>query len=168
MNNEQFKDALTGVYTKDFFTEAGTYLLNVTTRSKLPLSICVIDIDRLERVNDRFGKDFGDKVIRTITQTIYNKCRQSDLVGYLGEGKIGLILYDISGINTSMVLNGLRKKIAYEIELLKVDKLKATVSIGASVIHGGMEKQTLENLFERADNALQAAKDGGRDKVEVF
>jgi len=164
----KFKEPLTGVYQKDIFSEIGTYLLALATRSKAPLSICIIDIDHLARVNERFGREIGDKVIQTIAKAIEYKCRRSDLVGYLGEGKIGLVLYDISGINTNMVLNGLRKKIAHEIELLDINKLKVTVTIGASVIHGEMDKETLDVIYNRAYSALHTAKEGGRDRIEVF
>jgi len=170
MGNKElrFKDDLTGIYREDYFFETGSYLLSLATRSKVPLSICVIDIDHMGRINERFGNQIGDEVLKTVTQTISTKCRKSDLLGYLGSGTIGLVLYDISGVNTGLVLNALRKKIEYDIENLNHPKLKATVSIGACVMQGEIDKEKLEVVYNRAYLALKNAKEAGRNRVEVF
>ncbi|MCF6244499.1 MAG: GGDEF domain-containing protein [Sulfurovum sp.] len=170
MEKEQllFRDALTGIYTQDYFFETGGYLVALATRSKSPLSICVIDIDHLSRINERFGNEIGDKVLRTVAKTIETKCRKSDLLGYLDSGTIGLILYDITGINTGVVLNSLRKKIENELEALNVPKLKGTVSIGACIMQGEIDKEKLELAYNRAYMAVKKAKEAGRNRVEVF
>jgi diguanylate cyclase (GGDEF)-like protein len=164
----RFKDELTGIYIKDYFFETGSYLLTLATRSKVPLSICVIDVDHLSRINDRFGHQVGDEVLRVIAQAIGAKCRKSDLLGYLNSGTIGLVLYDISGVNTDLVLNGLRKKIEHEVAGLDYPKLKATVSIGACVMQGEMDKEKLEVVYNRAYLALKSAKEAGRNRVVIF
>ena len=164
----RFRDESTGIYSEDYFFETGGYLLTLATRSKVPLSICVIDIDHLTRVNDRFGLKVGDEVLKTVAKTVESKCRRSDLLGYLGTGTIGLVLYDISGVNTGLVLNGLRKKIEHEIANLNYPKLKATVSIGACVMEGEMDKEKLEVIYNRAYMAVKSAKEAGRNKVVVF
>ncbi len=164
----RFKDKSTGIYNKDYFFETGGYLLTLATRSKVPLSICVIDIDHLTRINERFGIKIGDEVLKTVAKTIESKCRRSDLLGYLGAGTIGLVLYDISGVNTGLVLNTLRKKIEHAIENPNHPKLKATVSIGACVMQGEIDKEKLEVVYNRAYLAVKNAKEAGRNKVVVF
>ncbi len=164
----RFKDAATGIYSRDYFLETGEYLLALATRGKAPLTICAVDIDYLNRVNEVFGKRIGDEVIKTVAMTVDLKSRRSDLAGYLGAGTIGLILYDISGVNTGMVLNGLRKKVEYAIKNLNYPKLKATVSIGACMIQGEMDKEKLEVIYKRAFTALKNAKEAGRNKVVVY
>jgi diguanylate cyclase (GGDEF)-like protein len=164
----RFRDQLTGIYREDYFFETGSYLLTLATRSKSPLSACVIDIDHMSRVNERFGNEIGDKVLKTVAQTISTKCRKSDLLGYLGSGKYGLVLYNISGVNTGLVLNALRKKIEYEVENLNHPKLKVTVSIGACVMQGEMDKERLEVVYKRAYMAVKSAKEAGRNRVEIF
>ena len=163
-----FKDELTGIYIKDYFFETGSYLLTLATRSKVPLSICVVGIDHLSRINERFGHDVGDEVLKTIAEAIGVKCRKSDLIGYLGSGNIGLVLYDISGVNTDLVLNGLRKKIENVVSGLDYPKLKATVSIGACVMQGELDKEKLEVVYNRAYLALKSAKEAGRNRVAIF
>ena len=170
MENKElkFRDNLMGIYAKDYFFETGGYLSTLATRNKVPLSICVIDIDRMSRINERFGSELGDKILKIVAHTISKKCRKSDLIGRLGSDTIGLVLYNISGVNTGLVLNALRKKIEYEVDALKQDKLKVTVSIGACVMQGDIDKEKLEVVYNRAYLALKNAKEEGRNKVVVF
>ncbi len=165
MSDDQisFKDELTGIYTKAFFFEAGKHLMEVAIRHNASIAICVIDIDNLNMVNNKYGFTVGNQIIWSVAQTVSKKCRKSDLVGYLGEGKIGLILYNITGVNAKEMLNTLRQNIEHDINIVK-----QTVSIGANMIQSHNNTESIEKIFLKAYMALNDAKEKGKNRVNVY
>lgn len=163
-----FIDTISGVYNEAFFLESGKSILQLAKRNNSPLSVCVIDIDDLEKINDTYGHDIGNKVIEAIAQKIRDNCRKSDLVGYFGEGKIGLVLYDASGINTKIMLDTLRQKIQRNTDFLKKEKLSVTVSIGACIVNPNISTDTLETPRAQAYEAIRSAKSQGKNCVVVY
>ena len=149
-----FKDELTGIYTKAFFFETGKNLIEVAIRHKASIAICIIDINHLNILNNKYGFTVGNQIIWSVAQTVSKKCRKSDLVGYLGEGKIGLILYNITGINANEMLNTLKRNIEHDINIVK-----QTVSIGAIMIQSHNNMESIEKIFLKAYMALNDAKE---------
>ena len=164
----KFIDQLTGIYTKDFFFESGNKILFLAKRNKVPMSICMIDVDNLQNINDTYSYAMGNKVLASIAQSIQRECRESDLVGYLGEGKIGLILYNVSGINTNIMLNTLRQKIEHDTDIMGQKEISVTVSIGASVMHSLMNTKTLDAAYDQAYMATNVAKEKGKNCVVIY
>jgi len=164
----KFIDKLTGVYTKDFFFESGNKMLFLAKRNKVPMSICMIDIDDLQNINDTYSYAEGNKVLEAIGHIILRECRESDLVGYFGEGKIGIILYNVSGINTNIMLNTLRQKIEYDTDIMGQKEISVTVSIGASVMHNLMNTKTLDAAYDQAYMATNVAKEKGKNRVIIY
>lgn len=162
-NQISFKDELTGIYTKAFFFETGKNLIEVAIRHNASIAVCVIDIDNLNILNNKYGFTVGNQIIWSVAQTVNKKCRKSDLIGYLGEGKIGLILYNITGINARETLNLLRQNIEHDINIVK-----QTVSIGASMIQSHNNMESIEKIFLKAYMALNDAKEKGKNTVIVY
>jgi len=167
-DNNIFLDPLTDIYTKVFFLEAGNKILQLASRNKVPLSLCIVDVDNLQVINEKYSHGIGNKILESITQTIQNNCRESDLIAYLGEGQMGLLLYNISGINTQTMLDGLRKKVEYSTYTLNQEKVHVTVSIGACIMHGQMNTKTLDAIYKQAYLAVNVAKENGKNRVSVY
>ncbi len=166
--NDNYADQITGAYNKAFFFESGNYALQLAIRGKIPLTLCIVDIDNLETINTKYGYDAGNKILAFVTQTIRDKCRKSDLVGYIGDGKLGLLLYNISGINTQLVLDELRQKIDYKKYKINTQEVDVTVSIGACVMNSYMNTESLDSIYEQAFRATNIAKDKGKNRVVVY
>jgi diguanylate cyclase (GGDEF)-like protein len=163
-----FTDNVAGIHNQYFFFESGTIILQLAKRNKVPLSMVVIDIDDLGELNEKYSYEISNKIIRSVAKTLKQKCRKSDLVSYLGDGRFGLLLYNISGINTNITLDTLRKKIEYNKYRIKNNTFNITASIGASVIHAQMNEDTLEVIYDKAYLATNAAKGKGKNCVVVY
>jgi len=157
------------VHTESFFEESGTLLHELAKRNQVPLSLAVIDIDDLGVINEIHGKTYGDTVIQKTAEAISKNCRKSDLVGYLGEGKFALLLYNISGINADIMLNTLRQKLDYSLNSDKKEfPDKKSVSIGATMLYSHSNKEKFDQLYDKAFIATNRAKASGKDRVVIL
>jgi diguanylate cyclase (GGDEF)-like protein len=163
-----FADNVSGINDQSFFFESGTIILQLAKRNKVPLSMAVIDIDNLGELNEKYSYEISNKIIRSVAKTLKEKCRTSDLLGYLGEGRFGLLLYNISGVNTNITLDIIRKKIEYNKYRIKNSTFNITASVGATVIHTQMNEETLEGIYDKAYLATNAAKEKGKNCVVVY
>ena len=156
------------VHDASFFEESGEIIFALAKRNKSPLSLAVVDIDNLSLINETYEKKYGDELIKKCADIIINSCRKSDLVGYMGEGKFALLLYNISGINANIMLNGLRQKLYQGLNSDPEDKLlKKSVSIGATILYTFETNEQLKELFTNAHIALNRAKLNGKNKVII-
>ncbi len=163
-----FTDNVAGIHDQSFFFESGMIILQLAKRNNVPLSMAMVDIDDLGKLNEKYSYEIANKIIRSVAQTLKKKCRKSDLVGYLGDGRFGLLLYNISGINTNITLDTVRKKIEFNKYRIKDKTFNITASIGATVIHAKMNEDTLEDIYDKAYLATNAAKEKGKNCVVVY
>ncbi len=170
MHNKQFSfvDKVTEMNNQNFFVESATVILQLAKRHKISSSVAIIDIDNLKELNDKYGYAIVNKFIKTIADTLKEKCRKCDLLCYLGEGRFGLLLYDISGINTDMSLNTIRKTIEYNRYSIEKYEFNVTVSIGATVVYMQMNEEALESIYDRAYLATNEAKGKGKNCVVIY
>ncbi|MBU1566058.1 MAG: sensor domain-containing diguanylate cyclase [Proteobacteria bacterium] len=131
-------------------------------RMKIPFGLFFIDIDHFKKVNDTYGHDGGDEVLRFVAQTLSANSRPFDLYGrWGGEEFLGII----RNINADdLVQLGDRLRVLIEHAYIYHDgiKLQATVSIGATLVKEG---DTAKSLIKRADSLLYESKRGGRNRL---
>lgn len=131
-------------------------------RLKIPFGILFIDIDHFKRVNDTYGHDVGDDVLRFVAQTFVANSRPFDLYGrWGGEEFIGII----RNINTDDLMNlgnRLRVLIEHSYVVHGGEKLQVTVSIGATSVN---DDDSAEILIKRADTLLYESKRLGRNRL---
>ena len=153
-------DSLTGAYNRRYFYEISKKIVSFTKREKKPLSLAMLDIDKFKDINDNYGHDVGDQILKIFVTKIKNNIRESDvLVRYGGEEFI--ILLPSTDIEHALVIT---EKLRLIIESCNVIKeVKFTVSIGVSTFLSSTDN--LENLMKRADRALYKAKGSGRNRV---
>ena len=170
IKNKQFSfvDKVTEMNNQEFFFESGTIILELAKRHKISLSMAIVDIDDLKVLNDKYSHDVVNKIIKSAADTIKKKCRQCDLLCYLGEGRFGLLFYNISGINTNILLDAIRKKIEYNRYRTKKDEFNITASIGATVIYTQMNEETLDSIYDKAYLATNEAKEKGKNCVVIY
>ena len=153
-------DSLTGAYNRRYFYEISKKLLSFTKREKKPLSIAMIDIDKFKDVNDTYGHDVGDEVLKVLVNEIKNNIRESDVfVRYGGEEFI--LLLPNTDLEHALVITQKLRTIIESCQ--KVDGLKFTISIGVAAFIDS--KDNIESLVKKADEALYEAKNSGRNRV---
>jgi len=162
-------DELTGINNRRSLFELAGHEFNVAIRYRPPLSVLMFDIDHFKHLNDSLGHAMGDQVLKRITQTICERLRASDIFGRYGGDEFVILLPQ----STTQEAQSLSARIHASIAAIQIDtdkgQLNVTVSIGiATTIHNQLQPDTVEKLFLRADQALYAAKQAGRNRTVVF
>lgn len=155
-------DMLTKLYNRHMFTELFTKLLHKKKRKlEDSMAIAIIDIDNFKSINDFYGHDIGDEVLKSIANLFMTTLRSSDISARWGGEEFILLL-----TNTEI------DKAFYTIEKLRVaveqtkqpHDINVTVSLGVTEV---MAEDTLETCFKRADEALYKAKNSGKNKSVI-
>jgi diguanylate cyclase (GGDEF)-like protein len=158
-------DALTGAYNRGHVQELLRQGVARFTRYRQPLCVLILDIDHFKMVNDRHGHATGDEVLRQMSGTALACLREGDLFGRWGGEEFIALLPNITLAGAADAAERLSAGIkALRVDSKAVDgaQVKVTVSIGVAEIQDG---ESAESLVARADAALYAAKDAGRDRV---
>src|SRR5450830_761352 len=155
-------DVATGVPNRRGFYQALAPWMALARRPGLPTALVVPNIDHFKRVNDSYGHPVGDAVLKTIVDTCRQQLRDSDLMGRLGGAEFAIQLPRTTLADALMVAERIRA--AVEVLPVKTERavLQLTASLGVTTIRA--EDSTV-SLFKRADEALQAAKQAGRNRV---
>jgi diguanylate cyclase (GGDEF)-like protein len=154
------RDDLTDLPNRRYFFERLESALAHARRHRRPLSVLMADLDYFKQVNDRFGHADGDTVLKAFARLLREDARAADLPGRIGGEEFALMLPDTGAEQACKVAERLRKRMAV-LQPLESEH-RFTVSIGVAV--AGADEQT-DDLLLRADRALYAAKEAGRDRV---
>ncbi|NQY93864.1 MAG: GGDEF domain-containing protein, partial [Campylobacteraceae bacterium] len=163
-----FRDGLTGLYNRKFLDEHSKKIIPYAKRENINIGVLMLDMDHFKAVNDEYGHDIGDKVLKELSRILEESVRESDIVVRYGGEEFIVLLVGISGVEDSMkVANKIRERVREnEIDVYAGAKLKKTISIGLSMFPE--DSNTIEGVMKNADIALYEAKSGGRDKVVRF
>ena len=171
---ERFKlagltDGLTGVHNRRYFEARCLEEVQAARRSKQPLVCLLLDVDHFKRINDTHGHPAGDAVLRYVARLIRAQLRGSDVVARYG-GEEFIMLLPATPLGAALdTAERIRRVIAAQSMPVKVaEPLRITVSIGAALLPAEGEVDAAVQaaaLVQRADQALYAAKQGGRNRV---
>jgi diguanylate cyclase (GGDEF)-like protein/PAS domain S-box-containing protein len=154
-------DNLTQTYNRTKHEEIIKRETERTKRYLSPLSISMFDIDHFKKVNDTFGHNVGDYVLKTIAQIVKNSLRELDYLVRWGGEEFLIIAPDTDIKGAEVMAERIRKLI----ESYKFDKVdKVTLSFGVTQFK---DEDTEDNFIKRADDAMYRAKEKGRNRVEV-
>ena len=157
-------DPLTGFRNRRWFDQTLPRIVQRHLRASEPLSIAMMDIDHFKRVNDSFGHAAGDAVLLQVGRLVRGSLRPSDFAARIGGEEFALILPQTSLPGAISAIERLREAIAakaFEHDGRRLPQV--TVSLGLVALEQGT---TPEQLLARADVALYAAKQGGRNRTE--
>jgi diguanylate cyclase (GGDEF)-like protein len=175
ISNEMLKyigltDALTGVYNRRYMDRRLAEEIARARRQGYSLSCIYIDVDHFKQVNDTYGHQAGDDVLREVAARIKAELRMSDALGRFGGEEFVALLIDADLESASLVAQRIRASMAGQSFLLGDGQgLEVTVSIGVAALDGVDREQAVEEvasaLVARADQALYEAKQQGRNRV---
>ena len=164
LNQHANVDELTGLNNRRFILEDYYSKVSSAKRYQLPLNILLIDIDYFKKVNDQFGHPIGDEVLMSVAVDLANGLRESDLIGRYGGEEFLALLPMADLVEAQIIAERLRVQVANSVVFLEKYGFCVTVSIGLAEL--SLNESELE-LIARADKALYAAKNNGRNRVEV-
>lgn len=128
-------------------------------------SLVFVDLDHFKSINDTYGHQTGDKVLRTVTTLVRDELRGIDIVGRYGGEEIVIGLVGASAEAARVISEGLRTKIEKLDFEHGGEKFQVTASFGVASLQAGM---SLKSLIGQADAAVYEAKESGRNKVVLY
>lgn len=154
-------DELTGLSNRRAFEREAQRTIAMLRRAGRPYAVAMFDVDHFKSVNDAFGHEGGDRVLRMVARVLRNGTRESDLLARWGGEEFVLLLCDTGEAGMLERLTALLDAVR---RTCRLQTRSVTVSIGA-VHSAALPDQTLASLLRCADQALYAAKSSGRDRV---
>jgi diguanylate cyclase (GGDEF)-like protein len=154
-------DPLTGLPNRRHFFNQAEEVFDRANKPTFDLAILMIDIDHFKNINDRYGHGAGDIVLHEIAQSIHSNLRTNDISGRYGGEEFSVILSRINQDEICQIADRLCKTIAGKSFKVEREEIRVTLSIGVAVLDA--TTPTLDVLLQRADQALYAAKQAGRN-----
>jgi diguanylate cyclase (GGDEF)-like protein len=162
-------DALTGVNNRRYFESRCQEEVAQARRRQLPLACMFLDIDKFKRINDEFGHQAGDEILRGVAGIIKSQLRTNDLFARYGGEEFVALLPQVSLVRAHEVAERIRARMeAHSFELPQGINLAITISIGVAMLPETLlddHTEASRKLIESADSALYRAKGSGRNKV---
>lgn len=161
LHEKATKDPLTQVANRAEFDRVHAMFVSAHQQQQVPCSLLMCDLDRFKSVNDNYGHQAGDDVIRCLASLLKSSCRPGDLVARYGGEEFVLLCADCDNAAAVRRAEQVRKALS-QIPQARMDGRVVTVSFGATEIQPG---DTPETMLRRADRALLMAKANGRNCV---
>ncbi len=158
-------DKLTGLYNRNFLDAHIQNIINQSLINQKAFSIMMLDMDHFKLVNDTYGHDVGDEVLRELSKRMVNAIRSSDLAARIGGEEFMILMPETGFSDAYNIADRMRAGIARDPFPIShaVGQITKTISIGVSELNLGNDNAAA--LIKRADNALYEAKNSGRNRV---
>lgn len=156
------RDQLTSLYNRHYLEDSGKKAFAYAKRHNHNLSLAMLDIDHFKNINDDYGHDVGDIVLKELAELLKENIREEDILARVG-GEEFVMLFVRSNLE-----NSLKKleEIRLKVESLQPHNISITVSFGISQLDNSVEN--FEELLKEADLALYESKTNGRNKSTVY
>jgi diguanylate cyclase (GGDEF)-like protein len=161
---EAATDVHTGVLNRRALMRTVTTLCNLARRNRAEVGVLLVDVDHLRAINEQFGMEIGDAVLKAVTDCVRSRVRSSDVVGRYSGDEFMVFLATVSPDAVAAVADDIRRRI----EADRTTPAPFTVSIGTA--HGTPEGEVdkfLDDLIRRAEQRLYDAKRAGRNRTEA-
>ena len=157
-------DSLTGLNNRFQFMTLGRLYFEAAKRAGTRLAVAVYDVDHFKRVNDTWGHDVGDIVLKNLSQVALKVFRASDVLGRLGGEEFAVVMPETDADKAMIAIERLRQAVANNLISHEGKTLSITISCGITTFSG--DESSLERLLKKADEALYIAKRSGRNRTE--
>ncbi|NVO54562.1 diguanylate cyclase [Rhodobacteraceae bacterium B1Z28] len=166
LHDQSVRDPLTGLFNRRHMTETLRKSINRSQQTGAPLSLIAVDVDHFKKFNDTHGHDAGDMVLRAVGAALEQGCDRDEVACRTGGEEFTLILPD----NTPEDAMTRAEKLRQAVEAVSVrygEKSLPRITISVGVAHYPAHGTMPQDLMRAADDALYAAKDKGRNQVQV-
>ena len=161
-----FTDGLTGLYNRRYIMDQIERELIRAQRSKVPLSLIMVDLDGLKAINDRFGHHEGDGFLKEVAGIVKVNTRASDVAARWGGDEFMLLAPGTDSRSASKIAERIRAQVERHKIQLEGDEVGITISAG--IVSYPTHASAVEELLKKADEAMYNAKRGGKNQSSVF
>ena len=158
-------DSLTDLYNRRYFDRQIAEEMERATRQGYPLFLVIVDLDNFKRVNDEYGHQMGDELLRQVAHVLTNSTRKHvDIICRYGGDEFAIIVPQATDRQMAAIAERMRNN------FMQIDRKGTTLSIGVSCMSKecGNTWKDVNALIKRADDAMYAAKRAGGNRVVVF
>jgi len=160
------RDPLTKLFNRRFLRTILQREVKVSMATNERFAVLLIDLDHFKKINDQYGHDAGDSILRQIAEILMTSVRAGDFVFRYGGEEFLTVLNSVSRNHAQMVAEKIRQNIQHHnFEINSKTKLKITASIGIAIHDGHPD---FNNIVQHSDNALYQAKENGRNQVVFY
>ncbi|KEF43356.1 MAG: hypothetical protein ER33_01020 [Cyanobium sp. CACIAM 14] len=154
---------LTGLLNRRPFFEEGEREVARSRQQNSPLSLALLDLDAFATLNERFGRPFGDRVLRQVAALVTAECKASDLVGRVADDEFAVLMPDAALTGVSDVAAAIARRVASTVFAVDGLSTPLTVSGAAAQLEDG--DGSFADLYYRAEAALELARHRGRNQI---
>lgn len=157
------KDSLTGIGNRRYYFDLGDKAFALAKRDESYLSMITIDIDNFKDINDKFGHQVGDDILKLVASCMEKELRKSDILARVGGEEFSIVLPNTDLDNAMTIAEKIKSKINTINYIHKDIKVIVTGSFGVS--QNSKDDKDLDDIYARADKALYKAKSSGKNRV---
>lgn len=165
LSRKAVMDSLTGLYNRGYFQNNLAKEFSAARRKQRPLSLVMLDIDHFKKVNDKWGHQAGDAILKYVATRLKSGCRESDVVARYGGEEMIVILPETNVQQAAEVADRIRRNLAEQPFSDDGETIPVTASFGVAT--NDPRHDTIESLIEAADRALYESKKNGRNRVTI-
>lgn len=158
-------DDLTQVPNRSLFNDRLQQCLNQAQRNNANIAVCFIDIDKFKYINDTFGHEVGDIVLKEVTERLHSQIRDSDTFARLGGDEFAVIIHDFHQKEDVIMI--VEKFFAHMQEKFFVKKVSLHVTLSIGVVFAPKDFHDIDILMSYADKAMYTAKASGRNQYHI-
>ena len=166
IRNEAMKDHLTGVLNRTTFLEMLSSEMSRSVREDTHIALAMLDIDGFKPINDTYGHQVGDEVLRQTTQRIQSNLRPFDIVGRYGGDEFLVVFTGCDTKNAGLLAERLHHLVTQDEIRIGNISIPLKISMGVTVTKSPADRSA-ESFIDIADKALYAAKNAGRNRIEM-
>jgi diguanylate cyclase (GGDEF)-like protein len=169
--NESRADSKTGLLNAATWERESSAELGRAVRTRTPLAVALLDLDRFKLLNDTYGHLVGDQVLKEVARTLRTELREYDLAGRFGGEEFAVLLPHTKPTDALRIAERIRASVAASCVIAPgvtgAERVGVTTSIGVAALDGG-DRREFTDLLAAADAALYRAKASGRDQVQMI
>ncbi len=167
-------DDLTGLYNRRHFYDLAEQEMKRAKCNRTRITVAMVDLDFFKSVNDTYGHDGGDTVLRSFSEILRRNLRATDVVARFGGEEFVMLMPETNREGAITAMEKVRQMVSSTPVPFEDKVIPYTISVGVSIVHGGEIPSengsfglVLEEALKRADNALYQSKSNGRNQVTV-
>ncbi len=158
-------DSLTGLHNRYYLSEISRKKLSKSKRYNYPISVVYMDIDYFKKINDTYGHDVGDLILKHFASHLKNSARKRDIVFRLGGEEFFILMPFINKKDACSIIKDIKESLKDGDRCISIDGEKIYYTFSAGIADTTETGFNLNNLMKVADERLYKAKITGRDRV---